>query len=354
MATLEIRGLKKRFAGATALDGFDLKVESGTFAVVLGASGSGKTTLLRLIAGLESVDSGEIDLAGERINDREPRLRDIAMVFQQDNLLPHLSVSENLEFPLRMQRLSGSEVRQRAHETAQRLGITDLLGRRPDELSGGQRQRVALGRALVRRPRLFLLDEPLSQLDTPLRSGLRDELKRLQRDLQVTTVLVTHDQGEAMQLADQLVVLDGHRCVQQGQPTEVYDRPASPAIGAFLGSPPMNFLPCRSEGTKCEIAGTTIDCPSAVAERPTLVGIRPERLVVANAEGSSADDSTTICWLATVDGVAELGFDSVIDVTLKDGSQLKARIVGRSAIRPGQKVLVNADPDDVRWFTTPT
>ncbi len=262
MPHLELRGLRKSYDGKTdAVGGVSLAVEAGEIVTVLGPSGCGKSTLLRLVAGLERPDAGDVFLAGARVTDREPARRDVAMVFQSYALYPHMTVAENIAAPLRLRRRPAGEVRERVGEAAARLGLTPLLGRRPRALSGGERQRVALARALVRRPAIFLLDEPLSNLDALLREQARAELKALFSQLGATVLYVTHDQIEAMTLASRLAVMRGGRLEQVGTPADVYGRPDTTYVAGFIGSPRMNLLPGAALG---------VDAPT--------VGIRPEHV----------------------------------------------------------------------------
>ncbi|TAH37911.1 MAG: sn-glycerol-3-phosphate ABC transporter ATP-binding protein UgpC [Planctomycetota bacterium] len=243
MARLELAGLSKEFPGGTqAVHELDLVVEDGELLVLVGPSGCGKSTVLRLVAGLETPSAGQIRIDGRVVNELEPRERDVAMVFQSYALYPHMSVRRNVEFPLRMQRMAAEAVRERVAEAARMLGIEPLLERKPAQLSGGQMQRVALARALVRRPRLFLFDEPLSNVDAKMRGEMRAELARLHATLRATALYVTHDQVEAMTLGTRIAVLHQGRLQQLGQPLEVYERPASTFVASFIGSPPMNLL----------------------------------------------------------------------------------------------------------------
>ena len=269
MAIVETRGLRKEFVGHTAVDGVDLTVGEGEFLVLLGPSGCGKTTLLRMIAGLEQQTSGDISIGGRVVNDQPPRARKIAMVFQSYALYPHLTVAKNIAFPLRAQGAPRESVGAEVERAARMFGIERLLQRKPRMLSGGERQRVALARAMVRHPDVFLLDEPLSNLDAKLRNLARDELKQFQRRLGTTTIYVTHDQMEAMGLGDRIAVMNAGKVRQVGPPQEVYDEPADTFVAGFLGSPPMNLLPVDG----------------------AVVGIRPEHLLPAGM-GSSRPGAT--------------------------------------------------------------
>ena len=260
MAIVEVRKLIKEFPGGVrAVDGIDLATEEGEYLVLLGPSGCGKTTLLRMIAGLEQQSSGDVLIDGHLVSGLPPRARQVAMVFQSYALYPHKSVYANIVFPLRASKLPKDERDRKAHWAADLLGISNLLGRKPRQLSGGERQRVALARALVRQPKVFLLDEPLSNLDAKLRASARDELKRFQDEVDTTTIYVTHDQVEAMGLGDRIAVLSEGRVRQVGPPVEVYDDPADTFVATFIGSPPMNLVP---RGDR-------------------LVGFRPEHLLPA-------------------------------------------------------------------------
>jgi ABC-type sugar transport system ATPase subunit len=283
MATLEMQDVYRSFGTVTALDAVSLRVDDGELCVVVGPSGCGKSTLLRVVAGLESLDAGSVRIDDQDVSRTEPRERDVAFVFQSYALYPHLSVRENLAFPLRVRRVARAEREERIHRAAELLGIHDLLDRRPAELSGGQRQRVAMGRAVVRRPRLFLFDEPLSNLDARLRGRMQVELVELHRRLRTTSLYVTHDQAEAMTLGQKLVVMRNGRILQVGAPREVYDRPRDPFVAGFIGSPPMNFVEgmVRStSGGRClEWTGPSIPAPPWVPEGPALLGIRSQDLV---------------------------------------------------------------------------
>ena len=242
MAAVILENVTKRFGTTVAVDNVSLAIADRELLVLLGPSGCGKSTTLRMIAGLEEISEGTISIAGQQVNELAPRDRDIAMVFQNYALYPHMTVQQNIAFPLRMRRVAGSEIQQRVREAAEILGIAELLDRTPSQLSGGQQQRVALGRAMVRDPAVFLLDEPLSNLDMQLRSTMRQEILDLHKRLQVTMIHVTHDQVEAMTLGDRIAIMHEGRLQQLGTPGEVYDQPANRFVAGFLGNPPMNFL----------------------------------------------------------------------------------------------------------------
>jgi multiple sugar transport system ATP-binding protein len=291
MAEVRLEGLSKDYGGAGVIEGLSLTIHNGELFVLVGPSGCGKSTLLHLLAGLTAPSAGRILFDGRDVTALEPRARDVAVVFQSYALYPHMTVEENLAFPLRVAprqgRLDAAGIRQEVHRTAERLGITALLQRRPRELSGGQRQRVALGRALIRTPQVFLLDEPLSNLDAPLRASMRVELRRLHDELGITMIYVTHDHTEAMTLGDRLALLDRGRIRQVGTPQELYDRPADQFVAGFIGSPPMNLFNGRI-GTDGVVAGD-IHLPlpddefvTAEVGRLVRVGIRPADLRIGD------------------------------------------------------------------------
>jgi multiple sugar transport system ATP-binding protein len=299
-ADVELRGVRKEYdGGVVAVHGVDLHVRAGEFVVLVGPSGCGKSTTLRMIAGLESISAGEVTIGGRVVNDVPPAGRDIAMVFQSYALYPHMSVRENMAFALRLRKRPAAEIRVRVESAARTLGLEDLLDRTPRQLSGGQRQRVAIGRAIVREPRVFLFDEPLSNLDAALRSEMRRELATLHRTLAATMIYVTHDQVEAMTLGDRIVVMHEGRIAQVDTPAMVYDHPRDTYVAGFLGSPPMNLMPGRLErrGDQWSVrlegeSGPVLALPPAlaaaagsVASPSVIVGVRPEHLrVVPSAE----------------------------------------------------------------------
>ena len=278
MTNVAFDGVTKVFpGGAVAVDDLSLTVDDGEFLILVGPSGCGKSTALRMIAGLEKISAGSITVGGTRVNDIPPKDRDIAMVFQNYALYPHMSVERNLGFALRQRKASKEEIEHRVGDMATLLGLTDLLQRKPGQLSGGQRQRVAMGRALVREPQVFLLDEPLSNLDAKLRVQMRAELKKLHHRLGITTIYVTHDQVEAMTLGDRIAVLSAGRLQQIGAPQEVYDHPANVFVAGFIGSPPMNLLSGSVHDGQVS-AGDLVFARSGVADADVVVGIRPEGL----------------------------------------------------------------------------
>jgi multiple sugar transport system ATP-binding protein len=337
VSAVKLVGIRKSFGENAIVKGVDLDVEPGEFLVMVGPSGCGKTTLLRLIAGLEQCDAGDIFFDGHRVNDVPPRDRDVGMVFQSYALYPHLTVRENLAFGLEIRKLPKVEIAQRVQEAAALLELSTLLERKPKALSGGQRQRVAMGRVIVRRPKLFLFDEPLSNLDTSLRVQMRGELARLHRQLGVTMLYVTHDQVEAMTLASRVAVFNLGVLQQLGPPLELYHRPANRFVATFLGSPSMNLLPARRNGEVLEGAGFKLPAP-AEAEGELLVGLRPQDLRL-DADGPFG---------GVVEAVERLGFDGFAFLKTEAGP-LVARFEG--LVDVGQTVRVKPQGDVLHLFT---
>ncbi len=288
MAAIELRDLHKSFGDFTALERLNLSIEDGEFLVLLGPSGCGKSTTMRLIAGLEEPTSGEIVIGERMVNDVPARDRDLAMVFQNYALYPHMTVAENIGYPLKIAKLPKSERAERVREAAAKVEMEHLLARRPGELSGGQRQRVALARAIVRTPQLFLMDEPLSNLDAKLRTVMRAELRHLQKELATTTIYVTHDQVEAMTLADRIVILNDAKIQQMGSPAEIYARPANTFVAGFIGSPPMNMIEGTVSAGQFQHATGTLDLPDQ-PDGSATIGIRPEDLRVVETGAGQID-----------------------------------------------------------------
>lgn len=301
--------LAKRYGAAVALHGFTLSVEAGELVVVVGPSGCGKSTLLRLVAGLEEPSSGEVHVGGRRVDRLPPQDRDVAMVFQSYALYPHMTVRGNIEFPLRMRGAPRAERRRRVDDVSALLEIESFLDRKPGALSGGQRQRVALARALVREPALFLLDEPLSNLDARLRSSVRQHIREVQRRLGVTTLYVTHDQTEAMTLGNRIVILNEGRIQTVASPGEAYDRPDNVFVATFLGAPPMNILTGRVEEAQIEIGGRALPLPpalrAALPSGPVAVGVRPEAFVPL--DGGEGDGSAVLVATGRPETTENLG-----------------------------------------------
>lgn len=342
LSEVTLSGIKKSFGQNLIVKGVDLQVGEGEFLVMVGPSGCGKTTLLRLIAGLEQVDAGEVRIGGARVNDVAPRDRDVAMVFQSYALYPHMTVRENLAFGLTLRKFPAAEIDARVQEVAGMLELSHLLERKPKALSGGQRQRVAMGRAIVRRPKVFLFDEPLSNLDTALRVQMRGELARLHRRLGATMIYVTHDQVEAMTLATRVAVFNGGLLQQVGPPLELYNRPANQFVAGFLGSPSMNFLEARREGAHFTGKGFTLPCPADVdtQEATVLLGLRPQDLRVAQQGPLTG----------TVDAVERLGFDGYAFVTTESGP-VAARFDKGVNVAVGDKVHLAPVADALHVFS---
>ena len=283
MARVELCGVTKSFGDVKVIHGIDCAIEDGEFVVILGPSGCGKSTLLRIVAGLERAGSGDVRIGAERVNDVEPKDRNIAMVFQNYALYPHMSVYDNMAYGLKIRGTDKAETDRRVQEAARMLELTALLARKPRQLSGGQRQRVAMGRAIVRQPQVFLFDEPLSNLDAKLRVQMRLELQKLHRRLGVTSLYVTHDQVEAMTLGSRIIVMNGGRAEQIGTPAEVYHQPATLFVAGFIGSPPMNLLSgtVSADGSALSADGLAVQLPvpvPALAGRQVVLGLRPEQL----------------------------------------------------------------------------
>jgi len=341
MAGVSIRNVYKSFGEVKVIQGISMEIEDGEFVVMVGPSGCGKSTLLRMVAGLESITSGEIAIAGRVVNDLEPKDRNIAMVFQNYALYPHMSVHDNMAYGLKIRRLPKTEIDARVNRAAEILELSKFLKRRPRELSGGQRQRVAMGRAIVREPAVFLFDEPLSNLDAKLRVQMREELQALHRRLSTTTLYVTHDQVEAMTLAHRMLVMStGGRTEQIGAPLEVYSRPASTFVAGFIGSPPMNLIPGRlAEGGKALVADGDVrlrlpEPRPALDGRSVLLGVRPEHFETCEAGAALLEPD--------IDFIELLGSDSLVYGhlgTAKTGPRVAARLHTSVLARQGRLPL---------------
>jgi multiple sugar transport system ATP-binding protein len=371
MAAIELHGVSKEFAdGTRAVDDMDLAVADGEFMILVGPSGCGKTTALRMVAGLESVSSGEIRVGGQVVNDLDPVERDIAMVFQNYALYPHMSVRDNIGFPLRMRRMAKRERDERVTEAARMLGIEELLHRKPRELSGGQRQRVAMGRAVVRHPQAFLMDEPLSNLDAKLRVQMRAELVKLHARLGVTTIYVTHDQTEAMTLGQRVAVLSRGVVQQVDTPQRLYTHPANTFVASFIGSPAMNFLPGKLVRGGLELGGTRLELRDSVRTRllhqpeRVLVGLRPEAFDDARLDGDGGADGRL---RAEVEITEQLGPETIAYVrvagleTVELGERpvelagaLAVRLDPRTHARPGGSLELGVDLDQIHLFDAET
>jgi multiple sugar transport system ATP-binding protein len=353
MASVALVGIAKSFGPRVALAGVDLEIPEGEFLVVVGPSGCGKTTLLRIIAGLEKGDRGEVVIAGERVTDWPPARRGVAMVFQSYALYPHMTVFENMSFGLRQARAGREEIERRVRRAAETLRIAHLLDRKPRELSGGERQRVAIGRAITREPGVFLLDEPLSNLDAGLRGHMRAELLELHRSLKVTTIHVTHDQVEAMTLADRIAVLREGRIEQVGPPLDLYRRPANRFIGGFIGAPQMNFIPVeprRQANGRLFVTlpggaeiGVMLNGAASPSEPRLELGIRPEHLHLF-AQGPGQLDG----WIRLVE---HLGSATILHVRCpRIEADLRLQVTGTPPWQIGQEIAIGVPAGDCTLF----
>ena len=343
MATVELDRVRKSWGAFTAVSDLTLAIRDREFLVLLGPSGCGKTTTMRMIAGLEDPTEGEIRIDGVLVNDVPARDRDLAMVFQNYGLYPHMTVAENIGYPLKVRRIGRAERAKRVEAAAEKVELEGLLHRKPAELSGGQRQRVALARAIVRTPRLFLMDEPLSNLDAKLRTGMRGQLKHLQRELEITTIYVTHDQVEAMTLADRIVILEGGRVQQEGDPAEIYAWPANAFVAGFIGSPPMNLLPGEVDGGTFRHPNGTVD--GIPGRGRILLGQRPEDMRLTAPEAGDLRGEVF---------TSELLGDSVLigvglgrDVVMVKGGPGEAQ-------RVGAPIGIGLDRDRLHLFSAKT
>lgn len=385
MAEIVLDKLTKRYPdGALAVSEVDLSIADGEFIILVGPSGCGKSTMLNMIAGLEDISSGELRIDGKRVNEKAPKDRDIAMVFQSYALYPHMSVRENMAFPLRLAKVDDATVRAKVDEAARILDLTQHLDRKPANLSGGQRQRVAMGRAIVRSPKAFLMDEPLSNLDAKLRVQMRTSVSKLQKQLDTTTVYVTHDQTEAMTLGDRVVVLRTGLVQQVGSPQFLYDQPVNLFVAGFIGSPAMNFLPATlSDGALATALGTVplSDrirhlAESANAPRDVIAGIRPEHF----EDAALLDDQTRdagFTFTSTVDVLESMGSDKYAYFTVEgdiaqsaelaelaadagsadvpsSGAQLVTRLSAASNAKEGSSLNIHFDPDKIHLFDPST
>ncbi|MCC6832159.1 MAG: ABC transporter ATP-binding protein [Thermoleophilia bacterium] len=344
MAEIRVEALRKRFGEVTAVDDIDLVIADGGITVLVGPSGCGKTTTLRMIAGLEDVTGGRI-LIGERdVTSAEPKDRDLAMVFQNYALYPHMTAFQNMAFALKARDTPHDEIRDRVMHAAELLGITDLLERRPKALSGGQQQRVAIGRAIVRQPAAFLFDEPLSNLDAKLRVEMRTEILKLQKELNATILYVTHDQEEAMTLADEMVVMRAGAIAQQGPPRVVYAEPASEFVGGFVGSPPMNVIAGEASGGVFRAEGLEVPVPLTAAG-PARLGVRPEHL-----RPSGPGEATLT---ADVEVIEFLGSSGIVSLRRGNGDSLKALVPADAleSVLPGAACPFRIDPGHLHLFS---
>ena len=355
MANVSIRQVHKHYDDFHAVKGVSLEIKDQEFLVLVGPSGCGKTTTLRMVAGLESITEGQILIGSTVVNDLPPMDRDIAMVFQNYALYPHMSVYDNMAFGLKMRKFERAEIKKRVEQAADILGIKDHLARKPRQLSGGQRQRVALGRAIVRNPQVFLFDEPLSNLDAKLRVQMRVEIKKLHQRLATTSIYVTHDQVEAMTLGDRVVVMKDGLIQQVGEPLELYNNPANRYVAGFIGSPAMNFadvtIRAVGSGLVAENSAIRLAVPEALkgrlaahAGKPAILGIRPEDLRIAN--GADAADQT---FEAVVEVAEQLGSEVILDLTAGQSSMV-ASVEPTVRAKPQEKVRLAVSPAGLRFF----
>jgi multiple sugar transport system ATP-binding protein len=359
MARVLLKNLNKKYDETHAVKDVNLEIHDREFVVLVGPSGCGKTTTLRMVAGLEEITSGEISIDGRVVNDLPPMDRDIAMVFQNYALYPHMSVYDNMAFGLKMRKFGRDEIQKRVREAAEILGIQPLLARRPRQLSGGQRQRVALGRAIVRHPRVFLFDEPLSNLDAKLRVQMRVELKRLHERLETTAIYVTHDQVEAMTLGDRVVVMKDGLVQQVGEPLELYGRPANRFVAGFIGSPAMNFVEVAISGAGdalwAEAEGLRIRVPREFCSRMQTgrrltLGLRPEALTLANGAAAGSDESS---FATKVDVVEPLGNEILLNFRA-GGVPMVARVDPGVRVKPHDSIRFAFDPQRLHFFDAKT
>jgi sn-glycerol 3-phosphate transport system ATP-binding protein len=357
MANVTLRNVRKVYPGGfEAIKGIDFEVGDGQFCVLVGPSGCGKSTLLRMVAGLETITSGEIDIGGRIVNEIEPADRDIAMVFQNYALYPHMSVYNNMAYGLRNRGMPKPEIETRVQEAARILEIVPMLDRKPKQLSGGQRQRVAMGRAIVRQPKVFLFDEPLSNLDAKLRIAMRVEIRKLQRRLSTTAIYVTHDQLEAMTLADILVVMNGGMVEQIGNPLEIYQKPATTFVASFIGAPPMNLIALDAEEIRAQFVGD-----SRSGAEAGILGIRPEDLAI-----SAEPPAGGIALELTVDAIERVGAETFVygartrhddkpAVSRKPGElppgEVIVRVPGQIAPAIGARIVASAPREKLHLFS---
>jgi multiple sugar transport system ATP-binding protein len=368
LTTLSIRNLTKRYGNLTVLENFSLEISSGVFMVLLGPSGCGKTTVLRCIAGLTDITSGEIYIGEELVNKLPPKDRDVAMVFQNYSLYPHMNVYDNIAFPLKMRKTDKKLINDRVQKIANLLNIGNLLIRKPKEISGGQMQRVALGRALVREPKIFLMDEPLSNLDAKLRTEMRVEIKKLQKEVGITTLYITHDQAEAMSMADNVGIMDAGKMLQLGSPQKVYNEPANQFVGSFIGIPPMNFLKFRivkvksmflkldSDNSLEHDNKSMIEVPSMLSakiersrEEIIVLGVRPKDITVLRKD----EEFDGLRLKGEVTYIELLGDDSIAELKLGQGSVKISNVASRiDNLIIGKEAAIGIKYDKINLFSS--
>jgi multiple sugar transport system ATP-binding protein len=347
MASVTYDHVVKRYtADLTVVKDFNVEIKDKEFMVLVGPSGCGKSTALRMLAGLEAITEGQIRIGDRVVNNVAAKDRDIAMVFQSYALYPHMSVYDNMAFPLQMAHMPKTEIEKRVKNASRILGLDNFLKRKPRALSGGQRQRVALGRAIVRSPKVFLLDEPLSNLDAKLRGQTRIELQKLHRDLETTFIYVTHDQVEAMTMGDRIAIMNAGILQQVGTPGEIYDHPANLFVAGFIGSPTMNFVPVTTSDSTAKASGFEVKLPKSVSAGKATLGFRPETLTDRIGEGASAIDMS-------VDVVERLGSDQFLYGQVGSDS-VTARVDPKMKVEPGNKVRLGLDTRSLHLFDSET
>lgn len=347
MASVELKAIVKSYDGKTnVIHGVDLSIAHGEFVVFVGPSGCGKSTLLRMIAGLEGISGGDVMIDGKRVNDEPPRNRDIAMVFQDYALYPHKNLYDNMAFGLRLRGTDEAEIKRRVMDAAKLLKIDHMLDRKPAALSGGQRQRVAIGRAIVRQPKVFLFDEPLSNLDAQLRGEMRSEIKKLHHRLGATIIYVTHDQVEAMTLADRIAVLSAGRVMQYASPSEIYNQPAAVFVAGFTGSPPMNLVACTASNGEMNLGGgVSIALPAALHSKVAAslrFGIRPENIALSSSAGSASAPAQVVI-------TEPLGAETLVTFQV-GGCELVARCAASFSAKPGEQMTIHLAQEHMHLF----
>jgi multiple sugar transport system ATP-binding protein len=371
MANVRLENITRRYQNVTAIENISFKIPDGEFWVLVGPSGCGKSTIMRTIAGLETATSGNLYIGDNLVNNIPARQRDVAMVFQNYALYPHMTVAENLAFGLRMRNVDAAQIKERVETVARSLSIDLLLNRKPKQLSGGQQQRVALGRAIAREPKVFLLDEPLSNLDAQLRDDTRAELKQLHQRLGITTIYVTHDQVEAMTLADKIVVLNRGIIQQIGDPQSIYAKPANRMVATFLGNPPMNILPVIYTNESFQVGNQYLGCPPSIQQKLQPregqgfdLGIRPENIEIFTQSKAESDDFKTDLWAlekapleVEVKVVEPLGRETLIRASLPllDGeTTIQVQVPASVRLRSGDRLTVQLDFDRLFVFDPST
>jgi multiple sugar transport system ATP-binding protein len=360
MANVKLEDIKRRFNNVTAIEDISFEIPDGEFWVLVGPSGCGKSTILRTIAGLETATSGKLFIGDRLMNNIPARQRDVAMVFQNYALYPHMTVAENIAFGLQMRKVDSKLIQDRVVNVARSLSLDHLLDRKPKQLSGGQQQRVALGRAIARQPQVFLLDEPLSNLDAQLRDDTRAELKQLHQNLGITTIYVTHDQVEAMTLADKIVVLNRGRIQQIGDPQSIYALPANQMVASFLGNPPMNILPATYQQEGFDVSGQLLEIPPSLLDNLHLhqgqsvnLGIRPEHIYIKTQGEQAQEEGGEL--IVEVKVVEPLGRETLIRVSLPDSSALlNVQLGGGVRLRPGDRLSLQLDLSQLFVFDATT